>query len=213
MAPLPPVVKPAQLPVTKSEQKPNIHHVQSPAPLGSSPQPVAPVPVIPSQPEQRPLPVQPSLEMGENYDETGIDDQGSVKAPRKEKPPKIMNGWVYREVSQRGGMRWFLGEPEKEYIARKEQKEREKLEGIQDGDGGAGNDYVQEIEQQPIPMQPQNFEHVTPPNPLPLTEQKPNDHVYVETQQKADPPTAPVQMGTQTNGSSISLEEGSNISL
>lgn len=50
------------------------------------------------------------------------------KKPAKEKPLKVLDGWVYKEVSQKGGMRWFLGEKESEVLERKAAKEREKAE-------------------------------------------------------------------------------------
>jgi len=60
---------------------------------------------------------------------TPSEGQGiEPKKVRKEKPVKVLDGWVYKETSQRGGNRWYLGEPEKEYLEKKEQKERERVE-------------------------------------------------------------------------------------
>lgn len=42
----------------------------------------------------------------------------------RDKPLKKMDGWVYKEVSQKGGMRWFLGEKEEEYARKAEEKKK-----------------------------------------------------------------------------------------
>jgi hypothetical protein len=41
---------------------------------------------------------------------------------RSEKPVKTMDGWVYRETSQKGGAKWYLAEPEADMIERKRAK-------------------------------------------------------------------------------------------
>jgi hypothetical protein len=41
------------------------------------------------------------------------------KKPFREKPPKVMDGMVYKQVAQRGGLKWFLPETQAEYDARK----------------------------------------------------------------------------------------------
>jgi hypothetical protein len=119
-----------------------------------------------------------------------------------------MNAWVYREVSQRGGMRWFLGEPEKEYYARKEQKELEKA-ALDSGEEVAGEHVVQAPEQAPQPAPSITF--VAPPTPLPETEQTPNRHpAPMAEREEVQVQNQPVQVGASQN-QSIQLQEGSKI--
>lgn len=52
---------------------------------------------------------------------------------KPEKPLRAMKGWVYKEVSQKGGMKWFLGEKEDVYKKRikdREEKKEEKMPEI-----------------------------------------------------------------------------------
>ena len=49
----------------------------------------------------------------------GEGSEPKVKKPVKEKPPKILNGYVYKEVAQRGGLKWYIAETKDEYEARK----------------------------------------------------------------------------------------------
>jgi hypothetical protein len=179
-APLPAVVPPPPPPMVQSAQ------VSTPVAATPPPPPVVQV-------ENAPIsePAQP--------------EQGNVPSkeakPRKEKPPKIMSGWVYREVSQRGGMRWFLGEPEKEYLARKEQKEQEK-----------GESGVPEPSEQP-PTQEVAAPIVvsqSPPPPLSIPEQKPNEGRPVAA---APTHTHIHQERHHGSGKAISLEEGVKIEL
>lgn len=55
--------------------------------------------------------------------ENGGGENAPVKE-RVEKPLKVMDGWVYKEVAQRGGLRWYLGEQEEVLKARLEEKRR-----------------------------------------------------------------------------------------
>lgn len=50
----------------------------------------------------------------------GGEGQGTkAKKPAKERPPKVMDGWAYKQVAQRGGLKWYLPETLAEYEARK----------------------------------------------------------------------------------------------
>lgn len=72
-------------------------------------------------------PVKP-LEVLENTPAHIQAEQGSAveynKEPKQDKPLKVMDGWVYKEVSQKGGQKWYIGEPEEEVRARLEEKKR-----------------------------------------------------------------------------------------
>jgi len=59
--------------------------------------------------------------------EQGVEEPEERKE-RVEKPLKIMDKWVYKEVAQRGGLKWFLGEQEDKMNARLEEKRRLKEE-------------------------------------------------------------------------------------
>ena len=49
----------------------------------------------------------------------GGDEEDNLK---KEKVLKVMNKWAYKEVAQKGGMKWYLGEPEEEVLTRQAEK-------------------------------------------------------------------------------------------
>jgi len=169
-------------------------------------QPIAPLPVAP-QPEQQAIPTQQVTQP-----ETGEPEPIKEAKPRKEKPPKIMNGWVYREVSQRGGMRWFLGEPEKEYLARKEEKERQKEQGLTDG----GDQQVDFEVQQEMPQTAPILSQPAPPTPLPATEQTPNEvvaPVIIQPTTIAIPVTVEKPEGPVAQQEHVSLQEGASIQL
>ncbi|HSI20930.1 MAG TPA: hypothetical protein VLA04_04525 [Verrucomicrobiae bacterium] len=67
------------------------------------------------------------------------------KKPYVEKPLKVMKGTSYKEVSQRGGQKWFIGEPESIAIERREARKaaeegrllEESGEEQQEGEEGA----------------------------------------------------------------------------
>ncbi len=66
------------------------------------------------------------------------EDQNRERRPIREKPLKVIDGWAYKEVSQRGGNRWYLGEKESDVLARRAAKAAEKeqqrsLEGMNGG--------------------------------------------------------------------------------
>lgn len=96
--------------------------IQQPAPMQAAPvqqvvMPVhGPVTVI-----EQPVP-QPTGQGGDQAEH----GEEAVRIPKKEKPLKVMNGWVYKEVAQRGGLKWYIGEPEKEVLAKLEEKKRQK---------------------------------------------------------------------------------------
>jgi hypothetical protein len=86
--------------------------------------------------------------------EEGVNtEQGKVRMheDRQSRPLRTLNGWVYREVSQKGGMRWFLGEKESEYKKRLEEKQRLKeLEKQEEPERGRGTEVAQNINQENI---------------------------------------------------------------
>lgn len=63
----------------------------------------------------------------------GSDTEQEPKAAKDTAPKdlKVIKGWAYKEVSQRGGNRWFLGEPEKEVKERLSTKESERQQKLQ----------------------------------------------------------------------------------
>ncbi|CAN5173188.1 hypothetical protein BH11PAT4_BH11PAT4_2740 [soil metagenome] len=111
---------PAQTPqnhqVTKPEEK------QGSIPVGTEPANVPMVSEVQSQLPQvyepAPLPVATvPTEVPMVQPEEG---QGTkAKKPSREKPPKVMDGWAYKQVAQRGGLKWYLPETLAEYEARK----------------------------------------------------------------------------------------------
>ena len=55
----------------------------------------------------------------------------SVVVERVSKPLRVMQGWAYKEVAQRGGLKWYLGESERSYLERLEEKKQQKtLENV-----------------------------------------------------------------------------------
>ena len=77
---------------------------------------------------ERPAPTVPAQEptnppLTENRTNTELEE-GTVKTvkERVEKPPRIMDGYVYKEVSQKGGMKWYVGEVKQAYEARLAEK-------------------------------------------------------------------------------------------
>jgi hypothetical protein len=78
--------------------------------------PVTITPVVDQPPQPAPIP------------EEVTEQKANKPKERTEKPPRTMDGWVYREVAQKGGQRWFLGEQESVFRARKEALERARLE-------------------------------------------------------------------------------------
>lgn len=154
--------KPIQVsqPVVAKEPEPQVH------------KPVEKVEEPAAQPQPEATPATPI--------EEGIEKE---KKPAKEKPLKIMNGWVYKEVSQKGGMRWYVGEKESEVIARKEAKEREKAEA------------KKEIADSPAAPSPS--EHIT----------NGEEELVMPI---VTPPTPPVEKSKEEH---ISLQEGQSISL
>jgi hypothetical protein len=70
-----------------------------------------------------------------------LEEEGIPKLPRKEKPLKVLDGWAYKEVAQKGGLKWYLGELEKDILARQEEKRLLK-------------EQMRDLEQSPIPVSP-----------------------------------------------------------
>lgn len=146
--------------------------------------------------------------------------------PRREKPPKIMNGWVYREVAQRGGQRWFLGEKEAVYWKRKSDEEAA-------GEPGSGLSLeVKKIlsqSNQPSPQASKASESVSvketcpatpkcsqstpkspqlrPPCSNPHSEQKPIAYQQVDSARQLE------EGANQSMGLEIPLEVGKNVEL
>jgi Type IV secretion-system coupling protein DNA-binding domain len=49
-------------------------------------------------------------------------EEGRERKPIKEKPLRVINGWAYKEVSQKGGNKWHIGEKESEVLERRAAK-------------------------------------------------------------------------------------------
>lgn len=123
----------------------------APAPMQPIPKPVQQVRIeepiaVPQQivvAEELPVPavIQPQVTQPEVIEQTPTfnlptlaPQQAEEETERviKEKPLKILDEYVYKEVSQRGGLRWYLGEQEDVVKKRMEEKrllkEQQKLE-------------------------------------------------------------------------------------
>ena len=98
-------IRPASLPVVS--QQPTIVTQPVVAPLVKTEQ-------EPNMTITKPVPVTPLSEVEEGADE--------IKIPKKVKPLKVIDGWAYKEVAQKGGMKWYLAEKEKDILAREEEK-------------------------------------------------------------------------------------------
>jgi hypothetical protein len=110
----------------KTEQKPNTYTPQAQPVQPVRQAPVATTPVVastpPSQPEQAPLSKVPASTPTPQPASTG--ESATIQpVKRPEKPLKSMGGYVYREASQKGGTKWYLGEKEAEYQAKKAAKQ------------------------------------------------------------------------------------------
>ncbi|MEI6477959.1 MAG: type IV secretory system conjugative DNA transfer family protein [bacterium] len=118
VAPAPqPLPVPQPVPVATLAPAP-VAVLETPVPLPMVTEPI-PAPVVY---EQKPNEII-QLEVAEPFVVPMEQEGGGVpKPPRKEKPLKVLDEWVYKEVSQKGGLKWFLGEPEKEVLEKLEQK-------------------------------------------------------------------------------------------
>jgi hypothetical protein len=131
LAPRPPVLQqPLQQvkPAAVVSQVPQNHQVTKPVEKQGSipavatpvsvPMVVAPEPQVPQVYQPAPPPVIAApVEVPMVQAEEG---QGTkVKKPSREKPAKVMDGWAYKQVAQRGGLKWYLPETLAEYEARK----------------------------------------------------------------------------------------------
>jgi hypothetical protein len=115
-------------------------------------------------------------------------EEGVERVPRPEKPLKIMDGWVYKEVSQKGGMKWYLGEKEEVVKERLEEKRRLKELGVSEKN-----------------------DEVVSPVPVSSPEQRANEEV-VEVAPVEPPMGMPVMQAAPIS-TSLNLEEGKSISL
>jgi hypothetical protein len=177
--------KPLQTPPSQKIEP--VQQVQKPAPVPVTPPVVAPT-LVPEVQVSKPVEKEPEIapvaviEDMQTPIEEGIKKE---KTPGKEKPLKIMNGWVYKEVAQKGGMKWYIGEKEAEVQARKEAKEREKAEA------------KKEISDSPA--EPSPSEHTT------------NGDIVDDAPINAPEPV--VVPAEKREEKSVSLEEGQSISL
>lgn len=125
-----------------TEEKPNIEPEPTQEEIKVEPEKPE-TPEIPiqeeSEPEVDPTPSESTQEReaaGEQFEPQAEEGgEPAPKPPRPEKPLKVIDGWVYKETSQRGGMKWFLGEKEEEVKARLEEKRRLKEEAAAAGEG------------------------------------------------------------------------------
>jgi len=189
------LAQPSTLP---SAQKPNI-------------QPAAPKPAVildaPFQaPAQTPRPVsqpvvqeksEPSREEPEIITKVQPpQEEGSEKRILREKPLKVMDGWAYKEVSQRGGNRWYIGEREEEVLERRAAKAAEKLAMGENEEGNTALPVV--LTESPV---------------LPtLTEQKSNEDLPLIMPDHTQLPVVQA-VGKAAGDDGISLREGERIEL
>lgn len=220
--PLPVLAPTVPLPVATPPQTTQVSQVSKPeeksalfvgAPAPQVPLVAADTPVAPDG-QGRQEPTSPDSP-GSQPTPTGKREE----RPRKEKPPKIMNGWAYREVAQRGGQRWFLGEREAEYWKRREEEGQTSV-----GEGSSTSEKPLSTPAAPAQKgaphnqskrshNPKKVDHnrtkksdVRPPQPHSPTEQKPN---------KAEsPPSTPKKEERPAESvAEIPLVEGANITL
>jgi hypothetical protein len=71
------------------------------------------------------------------------------KKPAIERPLKVMNHISYKEVSQRGGQKWFIGEPEEIAVARREARKLALLNREEGSDGGEASDVLMVVSDEP----------------------------------------------------------------
>jgi len=113
--------KPAATPIAVPVATPAPQPVLAPAPTPVLINPIVQLPVVADEvgkgivtaPEQVSESVVPYNEEGEES-----------RVERQEKPLKIMEGLVWKEVAQKGGSKWYLGEPEEAVRARQAEKLR-----------------------------------------------------------------------------------------
>jgi hypothetical protein len=166
----------------------------------------APVRALPADAAFKPVTNQAPSNFAPRIDEPVMPPPGSTeqkpKKPPVERPLKIMNGRSYKELSQRGGQKWFVGEPEAEAVARRENRRAIEQERALRGEGGENtaeievNQHPEPISESPMaviqePQLPQVYEEVVAPAvietksaeiavqdslqpPTPLTVQTPN---------------------------------------
>src|SRR5690606_27668341 len=106
-------------PAPKTESKP------------ASPKPASPQPVPPIESHQVSKPVENHSESIQNVTEMREEARREEKKPKTPKPLKVLHGYVYKETSQRGGQKWYLGEKEeivKKKLAEKEAERQKKRE-------------------------------------------------------------------------------------
>lgn len=139
------------------------------------------------------------------------------KKPQVEKPLRLMNKISYKEVSQKGGQKWFIGEPEADAIARREKRklagqgsETEKMdEHPEDGDNLP---MVKAEIQLPVeaPHHDMQTMMINEPAPLPVTFEPPAplasspEHMPNTGEAPQSPPVPPAAGA----GDSITLKEG-----
>jgi hypothetical protein len=112
----------------KTEQKPNTYTPQAQPVQQVRQAPVAAAAPVaastPSQPQQAPLPQAPVTVSIPTSPPVSTGESRPIHPVRRlEKPLKSMGGYVYREASQKGGTKWYLGEKEAEYHAKKAAKQ------------------------------------------------------------------------------------------
>jgi hypothetical protein len=123
------------------------------------------------------------------------------KKPTIERPLKIMNGRSYKEMAQRGGMKWLVGESEADAIAR-----RENRRAIEEGRANrleTGDDTTS-IEASSLEvLTPASIPMVTTPAPVPQVAQSVQLPVSVMPK-----PVLPIQTSPQP--SSLRTEHSTN---
>lgn len=137
--------------------------------------------------EQKPKTTEPALE---NVQHASGEGEGLV-VDHQPKPLRIMDGFAYKEVAQRGGLKWYLGEDEKAYKKRIEDKKKTVLQ------------HEIESAQSPALIFPTEQRANIEPTDL---QQILEEHMVVKEEKK---PSATSIGG----GNSIYLQEGESISL
>ncbi len=187
-------------------------------------------------PEPAPNPVPPPIQVREPEANSPLEErEQKPKKSQIDRPLKVMNGRSYKEVAQKGGLKWIIGEPEAEARTRREARKaveegstdtekgedtptNEVLNGSKTGEapiGQPGQHVAEQFQQRSMSNlttqpQQQNYTFKSPALPAPRTEQKTNIAA------PAKPAIAPQVWDAAFGGSEdepLNLHEGDTIKL
>lgn len=145
--------------------------------------------------------------------EQGMEEE-MTKIPKKPKPLKVIEGWAYKEVAQRGGMKWYLGEKEADVLVREEQKrilkEQTRAAKLTEQEGSLASEILSDEQLLPqIFEQPASPALASPPEQRAIEEQP----VAMTTMVPVTPPFTAVLVQKEESAASLSLQEGQSIKL